>query len=781
MITSRKGIPEYIKLNSENKTQSIDINGNDFIVRDNNGHRIAGITSPLVKLPYEKDCDGVYIVSENRKAKIAPNGLKLSYTEAASLPLGELLARYSDYESYTGYDLQYPSVGLKRFMDDEIPNILYSTGLYITANRKLQPDEDQMEYCHEFSQVINKYIKQVADFIQTLLNQIDEYNLSNEIKIVKPEFITVKPIETIFDSADVQIAIKALTDCENNLIKITIENDTILSLNDEAKKLKKKLKSLKVERLQERILDGRMWDSFAKDVQKIANNPIFKDCAVMLDSGGHQIYMNYLKKRNVGTYIYKYFHILNSLDRINSAFSLDIHMDYPLISDPEEIWDLNCDSIEEMYRHDISKIIWVYQFRGAGLNAIWNALHHQYNIFDHMNKFAIGGVAKASKVGSINFPIFIPASTSIIAGIHKVRNRVKNPVKFDYYQYHILGVATPTDYFQFGLVQRAAERFHDIPLHVTFDSSKVFRGQASGAFMDYMTKHKVIRINFKSNELKNNVEGTTLSNELALRTLIQKLDEKYGYKSCLDEDIYIRSFTDQEIEAENKLFEISKDKFINNLSDEIIEDEMQKNDNSSRNDAILSLMKKDIKLKALMDKIDGMSTKKCLNKKYWTRIIQLSYISMNSTIEEAMLTADIMINIYLATSTNQIDEYRDNYFESAENRTLLPDLIVDDYKNADQQKMKGLIQYKKEAIHKVIGEHLSQMNRNKNTSNLAGKSENTYEAIDLLYSMDEHKAFTINQRLLPEHEIFKHNSNLDFLPSGIVEGTDTLSHVLNEK
>jgi len=158
MIVNNKGIPDYIKLNSENKTQKIIHNNTEINVRNEKGNRIAGFSKPLIPLPYPKDETGTYIVSEDRKAHTAPNNLMLSYTEAASLPLGDLLARYSDYEDNTGYDLQYPKEGLKAFMDEEIPNILYSTGLYITANRKIQPDESELQQSHEYSKVINNYV-----------------------------------------------------------------------------------------------------------------------------------------------------------------------------------------------------------------------------------------------------------------------------------------------------------------------------------------------------------------------------------------------------------------------------------------------------------------------------------------------------------------------------------------------------------------------------------------------------------------------------------------------
>ena len=475
------------------------------------------------------------------KAKmcIGKNSLPIpvSFTEAASLPLNDLLIRYTEKDDR--YDLQYPIKGLTKYISETIPNILYSTGLYITANRK---------------------------------------------------------------------------DQESLLIKIK---------------------------------DGRMLKNITKDVSKLRSSGLWNDTPLMLDSGGHQIYMNYLCKDNVDTYIKYYFEHYVQLEDVDLAFSLDIHMDFPLIESPAEIWELNVKSVEEMYKHDISKIIWVYQFRGNGLNSIWNKLHRKYNIFENFNKFAIGGVAKLSKSGVINFPLFFPASTNILAGIKSAG------IWSDYYQYHILGVMTPTDFIQFALISRIANVYHNIPLHLTFDSAKIFRGQAAAAMFDYIVNDHTIRISFKSQDLNKRVEGLSyhqISNEELLKKLINALDEKYGYVSCTNEDVYI----------------------------------------------------------------DNGKGSKVLNKKYWTRIIQLSYIYLNNAIQKAINVAD------------QLLEFHDNNNELDFKRTL--------------------------------SLHLVEMNRGHQTKNLLGKEQNMFEAVTMLKELDTDKANKYNARIFPNHKVFSHGN-----------------------
>jgi len=484
--------------------------------------------------------EGTDLTHRNRhKAKmcIGRDGrpIPVSFTEAASLPLNDLLVRYTEEDDR--YELQYPIEGLRRYIAETIPNILYSTGLYITANRKDQ---------------------------KSLLAKIE---------------------------------------------------------------------------------DGRMLKNITKDVARLRTSGLWNDTPLMLDSGGHQIYMNYLCKANVDIYIKYYFQKYVSLEDVDLAFSLDIHMDYPLIEEPREIWELNVKSVEEMYKHDISKIIWVYQFRGNGLNSIWNKLHSKYNIFENFNKFAIGGVAKLSKSGVINFPLFFPGSTNILAGIKKAG------IWSDYYQYHILGVMTPTDFIQFALISRIANNYHNIPLHLTFDSAKIFRGQAAAAMIDYIVNDHTVRISFKSKDLDKRVEGLQyhpISNQELLRKLIRALDAKYGYVDCTHEDVYVE------------------------------------NDKGSM----------------------------VLNKKYWTRIIQLSYIYLNNALQKALDVADELLAFH--DVGNELD------------------------------------------FKRTLSRHLVEMNRGHQTRNLLGKEQNMFEAVTMMKELNVEKANKYNARIFPNHKVFSH-------------------------
>lgn len=417
----------------------------------------------------------------------------VTFVEASSLPLTGLLKRYStgkegNSEKAKTWEHQFPIDNLNKFIKFNIPNILYSTGLYITANRKDQ------------------------------------------------------------------------------------------------------------KRLQENIKNGKMLSSVKKDLETLVDSKLWDGVCTMLDSAGHQIYMNYLHKMNVEPWINVYYKDYVQLETVDLAFSLDIHMDYPLVKHPKEIWELNKLSVEEMYRHDISKIIWVVQFRGA-LLPLWNKLHRKYKIFDNFNKFAIGGVAKLSKAGIINFPLFFPAACNILKGIKDAGTWN------EYYLLHILGVMTSTDFIQFALIAKIARKYHNIPLHVTFDSAKVFRGQAASASLDYIIGDQTVQISFKSKELDNRVKGLRhhdISNGDLLRKLFKTLDETYGYVPCSEEDFYVPN------EEGNMV----------------------------------------------------------LNKKFWIRIAKLSYIYLNNAIAKVNDVADKLLEYYDAGDRDNFQHLLENHLIS---------------------------------------------------------------------------------------------------------------------
>lgn len=473
----------------------------------------------------------------------------VTFVEAASIPLTGLLSRYSGgYENPNSnaksreWDLIFPIKGLNEYIKYNIPNILYSAGLYITANRK---DQDK---------------------------------------------------------------------------------------------------------LRENMENGRMYNNIKKDLQILIDSKLWDGVAVMLDSAGHQIYMNYLHKKNVVPWINVYYKDYVQLETIDLAFSLDIHMDYPLVKHPKEIWELNQLSVEEMYKHDISKIIWVVQFRGA-LLPLWNKLHKKYKIFENFNKFAIGGVAKLSKAGIINFPLFFPAACNIMSGIKEAG------IWNDYYLLHILGVMTSTDFIQFALISKVAKNYHNIPLHLTFDSAKVFRGQAASASLDYIINDQTVQISFKSKELGNRVKGLrhlNLTNEQVLRGLFKALDDTYGYESSENEEFYV-----------------------------------------------------------LNEK--GASV---LNKKLWIRIVQLSYIYLNTAIAKVDSVADKLLEYYEANNRDEFEHLLEN--------------------------------------------HLVSFNKGIATKNVLEKTENIWEGVEMLINLDVEMSNGVNKRIFPSHEIFSHGTQ-DYL------------------
>jgi hypothetical protein len=157
--------------------------------------------------------------------------------------------------------------------------------------------------------------------------------------------------------------------------------------------------------------------------------------------------------------------------------------------------------------------------------------------------------------------------------------------------------------------------------------------------------------------LHKRVEGLgyhQITNEELLRKLIKALDEKYGYVSCLDEDIYIKN---------------KKGKMV-------------------------------------------------LNKKYWTRIIQLSYIYLNNALQKALDVADELLILH--------DEGKEVEFK------------------------------------KLLSEHLSEMNRGKQTQNLLAKEQNMWEAVTMMKQLDTDMANKVNARIFPNHRVFSYGSQ-DYL------------------
>ena len=268
----------------------------------------------------------------------------------------------------------------------------------------------------------------------------------------------------------------------------------------------------------------------------VLNEEFTKDIRIFLDSGGFQISMGAVGKNYIDGFIQMYHDFLRKEHlRFERAFVLDVPPG-PGSSDVFHSWrdieDLNRKSYNvtrQLPKEILDKMIYIHHFRTPSLYKIWQKFLWEDKLAEGFKNFGTGGMVANLGTDSV-IPIImysIPLATLV---------RYAKSKGMKEFNFHILGGANFCDIMYHFLFTKHVKKIHDIDIHITYDSSVVFKGLAVGRYVPSETdNHDMIKMYIKTGELHKRWDSTGTIQDVLYR-LLNGVADRYGFKQLNSDD-----------------------------------------------------------------------------------------------------------------------------------------------------------------------------------------------------------------------------------------------------
>lgn len=278
----------------------------------------------------------------------------------------------------------------------------------------------------------------------------------------------------------------------------------------------------------------------------------FKGSKLFLDSGGYQISIGRLSKRESRILFDMYYEWLQEFPQMyDRAFILDVPPGpgCKVFNNFNDVYDWNYESymVAKNLPSDIkNKLIYVHHFRTPKLWEIYTKLMRENELFKEFNYHATGGIV-ANLGSDLSIPCFIYTIPLI-----PLLNECKK-YKRDFLNFHILGGAGYRDVLFYELVKKAVYDFHKIKLNITYDSSGAFKQVMFARYMwvrdgdDHLKKMDIRSCNLQNRFYNDKSVIDTyqkMMDELAVENDFKKIDLSDVYmdnQGSMHEDVKIYS------------------------------------------------------------------------------------------------------------------------------------------------------------------------------------------------------------------------------------------------
>ena len=248
---------------------------------------------------------------------------------------------------------------------------------------------------------------------------------------------------------------------------------------------------------------------------------IFDGCTMIADSGGFQISIGRLTRRESDLLRYMYYDWIEEYhELLDKAFILDIPPGpgCEIFHNFYDVYKLNLESYERARNlpDEIrKKIIYIHHFRTPKLWDIYTKIMRDNDMFPQFEYHGTGGI-----VANMSSDMIIPCIIYVLP-IIPLLNEAKKCGR-DYLNFHVLGGANFRDIFFYELLQEAAWRHHKIKLNITYDSSGIYKQVMHARYMHVTDGDGYIKkMNIKSNNLENRFYGNPLSEDKDKATVLQ--------------------------------------------------------------------------------------------------------------------------------------------------------------------------------------------------------------------------------------------------------------------
>lgn len=273
--------------------------------------------------------------------------------------------------------------------------------------------------------------------------------------------------------------------------------------------------------------------------QRCRDMGIFDNCNLIADSGGFQISIGRLTRRESDLLYDMYYEWLVEYSNVyDRAFILDIPPGpgCKIFHNFQDVFNKNLESYERARAlpDDIrKKIIYVHHFRTPQLWNIYTKIMREYDMFDSFEYHATGGI-----VANMSSDMSIPCIIYILPIVPLLNETIR--CGRDHLNFHILGGANFRDVLFYELFSIVVKKKHNIDLNITYDSSGIFKQIMHARFMNVRDQFGCInKMNIKSNNIhlkfKDDEDYTV---EQMVGRILNRMADKWGFKRITTDGIY---------------------------------------------------------------------------------------------------------------------------------------------------------------------------------------------------------------------------------------------------
>lgn len=272
--------------------------------------------------------------------------------------------------------------------------------------------------------------------------------------------------------------------------------------------------------------------------RKCRDMGIFNGCNLIVDSGGFQISIGKLTRRESDLLFNMYYEwLVDYSDVYDRAFILDIPPGpgCEIFHNFYDVYNLNLESYklakEQLPQEVRDKLIYIHHFRTPELWDIYTKILRDYDMFNSFKYHGTGGIV-ANMASDMSIPCII-----YVLPIIPLLNECKKHGK-DHLNFHILGGANFRDVLYYELFMVAVEKKHNIKLNITYDSSGLYKQVMNARFIHVKDDQGYIR---KMNVKSDNIDMRFKTHQTVIDSYQQILNEvadKWNFKKINVDGVY---------------------------------------------------------------------------------------------------------------------------------------------------------------------------------------------------------------------------------------------------
>jgi hypothetical protein len=265
---------------------------------------------------------------------------------------------------------------------------------------------------------------------------------------------------------------------------------------------------------------------------------VFDDCTFLADSGGFQISIGKLTRRESELLYDMYYEwLVDYKDAYDKAFILDIPPGpgCEIFHHFEDVYRWNLESYQrakELPDDVRKKIIYVHHFRTPKLWEIYTKIMREYDMFNSFEYHGTGGIV-ANMSSDMAIPCIIYV-LPIIPLINEARRQGR-----DYLNFHILGGANFRDVLFYELFTLLIKDKHNFNINITYDSSGIYKQVMHARFIYVKNlENNYMKMNIKSSNLHLGGVFPELNVEQSMEKVFNDFARRQNFSEISTDGVY---------------------------------------------------------------------------------------------------------------------------------------------------------------------------------------------------------------------------------------------------